>query len=96
MYEAWLEFPERGGGGGLRKNPFHRTGMDNFWNHTLIDKTLQKRKRFYGKIKNSHIFFIVISSDWFVWRVREIHPYVMAVMMKNIELENIVFVAELL
>ena len=36
MYEAWLEFPERqGGGGGLRKNPFHGGVMDNFWNHTL-------------------------------------------------------------
>ena len=24
-----------GGGGGLRKNPSHGGGMDNFWNHTL-------------------------------------------------------------
>ena len=43
-----------------------------------------------------YIFFFVISSDWFVWRVKEIHPYIMAIMIKNIELENIVFVAELL
>lgn len=35
-----------------------------------------------------HIFFIFISSDWFVCRVREIHSYVMAVMIKDIELEN--------
>ena len=24
-----------GGGGSLRKNPFHGGGMDNFWNHTM-------------------------------------------------------------
>ena len=27
-----------GGGGGLRENPFHGGGMDNFWNHTLVNK----------------------------------------------------------
>ena len=28
---------QRGGGRGLRKNPFRWGGMDNFWNHTIYD-----------------------------------------------------------
>ena len=28
----------KGGGGGLKKNPFHEGGVDNFWNHTLCKK----------------------------------------------------------
>ena len=38
MLQAYLEFPEGnvcGGGGGLRKNPFRRGGMDVFWNYTM-------------------------------------------------------------
>ena len=26
-----------GGGGGLRKNPIRGGGMDNFWNHTILN-----------------------------------------------------------
>ena len=26
-----------GGGGGLRENPVHGGGMDNFWNHTILN-----------------------------------------------------------
>ena len=33
MYQAQWEFPE--GLGDLEKNPFHRGGMDIFWNYTL-------------------------------------------------------------
>ena len=30
-------FQMGGGGGGLRKNPFHGGGMDIFWNHTILN-----------------------------------------------------------
>ena len=35
MCEALLEFPGMGGGGGLRKNPFRKRGLDMFWNYTV-------------------------------------------------------------
>ena len=34
MSEAYLEFPERGGG--LGKNPFCGGGMDIFWNYMVV------------------------------------------------------------
>ena len=30
-----LNWNSRGVGGGLRNNPFHRGGMDIFWNYTI-------------------------------------------------------------
>ena len=31
------------GGGGLRKNPFRGGGMENFWNHTMINYSKYRR-----------------------------------------------------
>ena len=36
MYEAYLEFSEGLGGGGVRNNPFCGGSMDIFWNYTLF------------------------------------------------------------
>ena len=36
-------FHRGGGGGALRKNPFRREGMDNFWNHTISMHNQEKR-----------------------------------------------------
>ena len=60
---------QRGGGGGgdLRKNPFHGGGMDNFWNHTLyIQYTPNQRRESMQRrmpIWASTVYEIMISAS---------------------------------
>ena len=61
MYEAWLEFPEGLGGGGLKKNPFHKGGgMHNFWNwctHYNVKKNV-----FVSQVENAIIHCFIGNS----------------------------------
>ena len=58
---------QRGGGGDLRKNPFHGRGMDNFWNHTLyIQYTPNQRRESMQcrmSIWASTVYEIMISAS---------------------------------
>ena len=56
-----------GGGGDLRKNPYHGGDMDNFWNHTLyIQYTPNQRRESVQRrmpIWASTVYEIMISAS---------------------------------